>query len=146
MVSSRCYGNDCKTSTFRKNSNMPAIVQGRSGTRQKYLLTQFTLNQCDSSAIIERRTCGSAGGPAWQITRPGCDTVLQRFSTECRQRKMTQDVLDRFFADSITHLSQQQPQAASSFSPFSELVRQEGSRSLPVGSLPPLSTDGDSAD
>lgn len=55
---------------------------------------------------------------------------------------MNQYVLDKFFSDSRTHLSQQQPQAAGSVFPFSEPVRQEDSRSLPVGSLPPLSADG----
>src|ERR1700690_4507698 len=121
-------------------------MQGRSETRQKYFFTHFALNQCDPYPIIERRTCKSAEETAWQVTRPGCDTVLQHFSTGCKRRDMTQDVLEKFFADSIAHLGQPQPQAASSFSPFWELVRQEGSRSLPVGSLPPRSTNGDSAD
>ena len=50
---------------------------------------------------------------------------------------MTQDVLEKFFSDSAIHLGQSQPQAASSLFPFSRLARQEGSRSLPSGSLPP---------
>src|SRR5487761_2159225 len=95
-----------------------AIMQGRRQARLKYLLTQFILNQCDPYPIIARCTCRSADGTAWQVTRLECNTVLQHFSTGCRQRNMTQDVLDKFFADSIMHLSQQQPQAASSFSPF----------------------------
>lgn len=55
---------------------------------------------------------------------------------------MTQDAFCKFFSDSITHLGQFQPQAASSLSPLLKLVRQEDSRPPPSGGLPPISGDG----
>jgi len=54
---------------------------------------------------------------------------------------MTQDGLNRFFSESRMYLGQPRPQAASAPFPFSRLVRQEGSRSLPGGNPPPLSAD-----
>jgi hypothetical protein len=58
---------------------------------------------------------------------------------------MTQDVLNQFFSDSRIFLGQSQPQAASSLFPSLGLARQEGSRSLPSESLPPISADHSTA-
>ncbi len=51
---------------------------------------------------------------------------------------MTQDAFCKFFSDSITHLGQFQPQAASSLSPLLKLVRQEDSRSPLAGVFHPF--------
>ena len=58
---------------------------------------------------------------------------------------MTQDVLKTFFSDSRVYLGQSQPKPVSPVIPFSGLACQEGSRSLPIESLPPLSSDSASA-
>ena len=58
---------------------------------------------------------------------------------------MTQDVLNRFLSNSSIFLGQSLPQAASSLFPTLRLARRDDSRSLPSGSLPPISADHSTA-
>ena len=103
---------------------------------------KFRLNLGASDSLLKRSICRATKETAQRAARAGCDRVRRRFPTEYRHDKMTLDVLEKFVSDSKTYFGLQQPMPVSSVFPFSTLTRPEDSRSLPSGSLPPLSPEG----